>query len=371
MIVPFFNYKALYLKNKKSYDRVFSKICSNGSFILQNELKIFEKQISRYVKSKYVFGVANGTDAIWIGLIAAGIKKGDEIIIPSHTYIATAAAVNFLEAIPVLCNCGEDGMMDVNDIENRITKKTRAIMPVQLNGRCCQMDKIKKICKKYKLMLFEDSAQGLGSKYKGKSAGTFGLFGTISFYPAKLLGCFGDGGVLMTNNKNLAKKIEQLRDHGRDATGKVKSWGYNSRLDNLQAGILTEKLKYFDKNIKHRRKLATLYHKHLANLNELKLPPEPNRGANFDVYQNFEIRAKNRNNLQIFLKKNGIGSLVQWGGYAVHQIKSLKLEYRGLEKTNKFFKECLMLPMHHNLSIKDVEYVCRCIKLFYSKNKNR
>ena len=205
-MIPFFNYQALYNKDKKNILKVFDSVCSKGAFILQDELKQFEKNAAKFIKAKYLIGVANGTDALILGLKAAGIKKGDEIIIPSHTYIATAAAIKLVGATPILTECKDDSMMDENDIEHRITKKTKAIMAVQLNGRCCTMDKIIKIANKYKILMFEDAAQGFGAKFKNKYAGNFGLFGTISFYPAKLIGCFGDGGAVVTNNKAFAKK---------------------------------------------------------------------------------------------------------------------------------------------------------------------
>ena len=211
--IPFFNYKYLYKKDKKAINRVLDDVFTRGAYILQKDLESFEKNAAKFLKVKHLIGVANGTDAMILGFKAYGVKKNDEIIIPSHTYIATAAAIKLVGANPILCECSDDGMMDVNDIEHRITKKTIAIMPVQLNGRCCNMDQIKKIAKKYSLHIFEDAAQGFGSKYKGQGAGTFGVFGTISFYPAKLLGCFGDGGAVVTNDDRFAKKVRLLRDH--------------------------------------------------------------------------------------------------------------------------------------------------------------
>ena len=169
-----------------------------------------------------------------MGLKACGVKPNDEIIISSHTYIATAAAIKLVGAEPVFADIGEDFLLSSKKVEEKITNKTVGIMPTQLNGRCCNMDEIMSVAKENNIMVFEDSAQGLGASYKGKKAGTFGSFGTISFYPAKVLGCFGDGGAVMTNDDQIANKLSLLRDHGRDINGEVVAWGTNSRLDNLQ-----------------------------------------------------------------------------------------------------------------------------------------
>jgi len=368
MNIPFFNYSFEFKKNRKNYIKIFDSIGRRGAYILQKDLKIFEKKVSKYLKVKHAIGVANGTDAIWLGLMACGVKKNDEIIIPSHTYVATAAAVHMLKAKPILCDCKEDGMMDENDIKKHITSKTKAIIPVQLNGRCCDMDKIKKIAKQYKLKIFEDAAQAFGSKYKNKFAGTFGDFGTISLYPAKLLGCFGDGGIVLTNSNKIAKTVYQLRDHGRNVNGKVVSWGYNSRLDNMQAAFLNFKLTNYDKDISKRRKLASLYHESLNKNKNIKLPPQPKNNLHFDVYQNYEIQAEKRDLLKKYLEKKGIKTLIQWNGYPLQKFKRLNFNEKNLQKTKKYFQKCLMLPMNTSLNENQINQICSAINNFYKKN---
>ena len=323
-MIPFFNYQALFRDNEEKYIEIIKDVCSRGAFILQEDLENFEKNAAKFINVKHLIGVANGTDAIWLGLKAAGIKKDDEIILPSHTYIASAAAIHFVGAKPVLAECGYDNMLDVNDIEKRITKNTKAIMAVQVNGRCCDMDKIKELADKYNLLLLEDAAQAFGAKYKNSYAGTFGIFGTFSFYPAKLLGCFGDGGALVTNDDEIASKVKLLRDHGRDINGEVIEWGFNSRLDNLQAAILNEKLKTYSNDIKRRREIASRYHAGLKDLAELNLPQAPTtKSDNFDVFQNYELRAKNRDRLKKYLDEAGIKTIIQWAGSPVHSFKNL------------------------------------------------
>ena len=188
-------------------------------------------------------------------------------------------------AIPVLAECGVDHMLDPSDIAHRITARTKAIMPVQINGRTCDMDALRAVADKHGLMIVEDAAQALGSRFNGQCAGTFGTFGTISFYPAKLLGCFGDGGAIVTNDDEVAERIALLKDHGRNADGRVVAWGYNSRLDNLQAAVLDYKLKSYPKEIERRRSVAARYQAGLGDVSELALPPAPDSDKrHFDVY---------------------------------------------------------------------------------------
>ena len=205
--VPFFNYSALFERQKEEMMACLEDVLSRGAFILQKDLEQFEDTLKTYLNVKYAFGVADGTNALILALRAAGIGPGDEVILPSHTYIATAASVHFAGATPVLAECGLDHMLDPDDIAHRITSKTKAIMPVQLNGRTCNMDDIQAVADQHGLIIIEDSAQALGSRYKGQSAGTFGKVGTFSLYPAKLLGCFGDGGVVVTNDDNIGHML--------------------------------------------------------------------------------------------------------------------------------------------------------------------
>jgi dTDP-4-amino-4,6-dideoxygalactose transaminase len=273
--VPFFPYAQLFSANEAELTEVMVDVCRRGAYILQKDCRDFEAALAKFMGVKHAFGLANGTDAIIIGLKAVGIGPGDEVMLPSHTYIASAAAVHMVGATAVLAECGADHMLDASDIEHRITPRTKAIMPVQINGRTADMDAIAAVAKRHRLMIVEDAAQALGSKFRGQSAGTFGKFGTISFYPAKLLGCFGDGGAIVTNDDEVARQIALLRDHGRNEEGRVVAWGYNSRLDNLQAAVLNFKMKNFPAEIERRRQVASFYQTGLGDLTELDLPPAP------------------------------------------------------------------------------------------------
>ena len=216
------------------------------------------------------------------------------------------------------------------------------------------------------LKIFEDAAQALGSKFNGKNAGTFGVASCISFYPAKLLGCLGDGGAVLTDDESVYKNMLLLRDHGRDSqTGDVVCWGFNTRLDNLQAAFLDFQLKNYDKVITRRREIAQRYQDQLGTVKQLKLPPAPDSGLHFDVYQNYEIEADNRDSLKAFLAQKNVGTLIPWGGKAVHQFKKLGFT-ENLPLADMLFTRVLMIPMSMALSNDDIDYVCTQIKAFYN-----
>jgi dTDP-4-amino-4,6-dideoxygalactose transaminase len=365
MNIPFFDYPRLYLDQKEKMIKIFDDVCSRGAFIMQSDLDEFENKFAEFTNSNYAIGVANGTDAMELALLAIGVKKGDEIIICSHTMVATASAIVTAGGIPVPVELGYDNLIDPLAIEAAITPNTVGIMPTQLNGRTCNMDEIKSIAEKHGLFIVEDSAQGLGSKFKGQCAGTFGLAGGISFFPAKVLGCFGDAGGVLVQDNDLYHKIYQLHDHGRDTDGEIKSWGRNSRLDNLHAAFLFHKLKSYPEVIQRRRSIASKYQEQLENLNELNLPIAPDgEPDHFDVFQNYELEADRRDELKEYLFQNGVGTLIQWGGKAVHQFPELGFNL-SLPKTEKFFDRCIMLPMNTFLSDDEVDYICETVIKFY------
>lgn len=363
--VPFFNYPSVYKDHREHFLKIFDDVCSRGAFIMQSELSTFETNLARFAGSRYAIGVANATDALQMLLMAAGIKQGDEVIISSHTMVATASAIHFAGGIPVPVDVGYDRLIDVNKIEGAITSKTKAIMPTQLNGRVAEMDRIKKIADKNNLLIFEDSAQALGAKFDGVSAGNFGVGGCISFYPAKVLGCFGDGGAILCNDEKIYNHLLLLRDHGRDSNGEVVVWGVNSRLDNLQAAFLDYGLSNYGAVIERRREMAQIYHDGLSGIDELVLPPPPRlESRHFDIFQNYEIQADDRNKLRDHLRNNGIGSLVQWGGYPVHSFKKLGFTQE-LKHTDELFTKFLMIPLNMSVTDQDIEYVCDKIRRFY------
>ena len=364
--IPFFNYPDLFAQHSKELTEVFQAVSSRGAFIMQDDLSKFEDKLAKYTGIKYVLGVANATDAMQLLLKAGGIGEGDEVIFCTHTMVATASAIKFTGATPVPVEAGPDHLMDAASIEAAITAKTRAIMPTQLNGRVANMDVIIKIAEKHNLQVYEDSAQALGAKYKGQSAGSFGMGGCISFYPAKVLGCFGDGGAVLTNDKEMYKTIKLMRDHGRDEDGNVSVWGYNSRLDNLQAAILNYFFDDYEVIVERRRAIANLYAEGLKDVKELTLPPAVDSDVNhFDIYQNYEIEAKRRDELKVYLADKGVGTLIQWGGQAVHEFRDLGFT-QSLPYTENIMRMGLLLPINMSITNDEIDYVCQCIMDFYS-----
>jgi dTDP-4-amino-4,6-dideoxygalactose transaminase len=363
--VPFFDYPRLFLDDREEILSTVEEVGRRGAFIMQKDLADFEEKLATYSGAKHAVGVANATDGLELAWMAVGLEKGDEVIISSHTMLATASAIVTAGGTPVPVEIGSDNLIDADAISAAITSRTVGISPTQLNGRTCDMDAIMKIANEKKLAVVEDSAQALGSRFKGQHAGTFGLAGSFSFFPAKVLGCLGDGGGVVTNNSEIFEKLYQLHDHGRDTNGDIKSWGRNSRLDNLQAAILNKRFARYQPVIERRREIAALYQSHLGELEELQLPPAPEENGNhFDVYQNYELQADNRDDLKGFLAEKGIGTIIQWGGKGVHQWEGLGFTQK-LPKVERFFERSIMLPMNMFISNDDILYVCDSIKNFY------
>ena len=363
--IPFFNYPALFASHEKEYMAIVHDVLQRGAYIMQKDLFHFETALAHYLGVKHVVGVGDGTIGLLLSLKSAGIRAGDEVILPSHTFVASAAVVHHIGAKPVLADCGTDHLLDSSSVQDLITPRTRAIMPVHLNGRTVNMDPIDVIAKEHDLIIIEDACQALGSTFKRRKAGTFGKTSAFSFYPSKTLGCFGDGGAVVTNDDDVAHKVRMLRDHGRGTDGKVAFFGYNARLDNIQAAVLLFKLKHYDQEIEKRRNLARRYHQKLSGLSQLLLPPPPESDADhFDIFQNYEIEADNRDQLRSFLTKHGVGTITQWGGYAIHQFEKLGLN-NVLPYTEKMTGKFMLLPMHTALSLDDVDYICSHILNFY------
>ncbi len=365
--VPFFDYPHLFLSEEQELTAIFRDVGLRGAFVLQEDLARFERNLAAYLGVKYALGVGNATDGLLLALRAAGIGPGDEVIFCSHTMVATAAAIHFAGATPVPVECGDDHLIHPEAVEHAVTARTRAILPTQLNGRTADMQALEFIANRHGLAIVEDAAQALGSRFRGRAAGTFGVAGAISFFPAKTLGCLGDGGAIVTNDDDIHERLVQLRDHGRGPDGEIVSWGLNSRLDNLQAAILDFRLASYDTAIERRRALAGLYRDGLQAIPQVKLPPGPGDDPDhFDVFQNYEIEAERRDELRAFLKIRQIGTALPWGGKAVHQWTGLRFESR-LPFTERLFERVLLLPLNLSLTHHDVHTICDAIEDFYQQ----
>jgi dTDP-4-amino-4,6-dideoxygalactose transaminase len=366
--IPFFKYSHIHGQYSKELTDIILDLSSKGAFIMQKEVKSFEDNLSSFLGAKYALGVGNCTDGLLLSIKAARIGAGDEVIFSSHTFVATASAIYHSGAKPIPVECGSDHLISINAIESAITSKTKAIIPTQLNGQVCDMDALLDLCNKYNLVLIEDAAQSLGAKYKGISAGTFGLASSFSFYPAKVVGCYGDGGAVVTNDVDLYNQVFLTRDHGRAKIGEVVTWGLNSRLDNLQAAILDFKLSKYNLDIIRRREIAMLYETGLKEIKELILPPAPDSNPDkFEIFQNYEIEvieANSREKLRNYLAEEGIGTILQWGGKAVHEFEGLGFKC-SLPFTEDLMRRCFLLPMNTSLTNDEIEYIIDSLRKYF------
>jgi len=363
--VPFVNYPLQYHNLEKEIDAAIKDVLNRGDLLLRSDVEEFEKNLASFVGVKYAIGVNSGTDALIFALKAAGIGLGDEVISVSHTFVASIASIIHIGAKPILVDVKEDFLIDVDEVEKVITPKTKAILPVHLNGRVCEMEKLMAIAKKHNLIVIEDAAQALGAKFNGKGAGSFGLAGTFSFYPAKILGAFGDAGAVATDDEKVAEKIRLLRNHGQKPP-EVVCYGFTSRLDNLQAAILNVKFKYLLEWIERKREIAKIYNQGLANISQVKLPPAPDADPRyFDVYQNYVLKAQKRDELYAFLKEKGVETLIK-DPIAVHHQPNLGLSHFKLPYTEELAKEVISLPIYPELTQEQIDYVMNCVREFYA-----
>lgn len=370
MNVPFVGYKIQYQNLKSEIDSAIEDVLSRGDLILRKDTDEFERRLAEFVGAKYAIGLNSGTDALFLSLLAMGIGKGDEVITVSHTFVASIAAIVQAGATPILVDVSDDFVMDADKLEEAIGEKTKAIIPVYLNGRMCDMDKIMEIANKHNLIVIEDSAQALGASFNGKKAGSIGLTGCFSFYPAKILGCFGDGGGLTTNDEKIAEKVRLLRDHGQKTKTEILYYGWNSRIDNLQAAVLNVKLDHLSKWIDRRREIAMMYQSGLSDVSNIKLPPAPNSDEkHFDVFQNYVLRAEKRDEFFNFLKENGVETLIK-DPIANHMHKGLNLSHFSLPMSEQLAKEVISLPMYPELTNEQIEYIISTVRRFYG-NQNK
>lgn len=364
MNILFNDFKKEYAAKRKGINSAVQKVLQSGYFILGQEVLKFEKDFARYLEVKHVIGVGNGMEAIEIALLALGIKKGDEVITTSLSAAATALAIKAVGATPVFADIDKYCHIDPKEIERKISKKTKAILPVHLYGQAADMSKIMALAKKYKLEVIEDCAQAHGAQFKGKRVGSLGIAGCFSFYPTKNLGAYGDGGAIATNNAELADKMRMIRNYGQKNRYEHPIYGLNSRLDELQAGILSVKLKQLDSENKKRNAIAKLYRQGLKQVGGLKLPEE--RGFVSHVYHLFVIETTNRNSLQEFLREKGIPTIIHYP-IPIYKQKAFATSNKlNLPETKRVTDKILSLPCHPYLTNKEVRYICGKIKEFYS-----
>jgi dTDP-4-amino-4,6-dideoxygalactose transaminase len=373
MRVPFINLNREYQSIKDEILTAIQRVFERGQFILGKEVSLFEEEFAHYCGVRYGVGVASGTDALYLALIAAGIGEGDEVITVSNSFIATALAISFTGARPVFVDIDpETYTIDPNLIEELLKKRrkrVKAILPVHLYGHPADMGAIMEIAKKYDLIVIEDACQAHGAEFEGKKAGSFGVMGCFSFYPTKNLGCYGDGGMVVTNSRKLYERLLLLRNYGEKKKYQHIIKGRNSRLDELQAAILRVKLKYNDEWNEKRRRNAFFYHERLKGL-DIICPTE--REGFKHVYHLYVIRTKKRNDLQKFLKNKGIETLIHYS-IPIHRQRAFnELGYNSgrLPITEEVSREILSLPISPQMTNSELEDVINQINLFCSNYKS-
>ncbi len=354
---------AQYVSHSKEINSCLRRVLSRGRYILGEEVENFEKEFAGYIGARYGIGVGNGTEALRIALSSCGVGQGDEVITVSFTAVATVAAIELSGAKPVFADIERDFYtLDPAKISALITSRTRAIIPVHLYGQPADLDPILKIARAKKIFVIEDCAQAHGALYKGRRVGSFGDMGCFSFYPTKNLGCIGDGGMIVTNNRKLAEKSFLLREYGwKKRISRIP--GYNSRLDELQAAILRIKLRYINSDNRKRNAIAAFYNRQLANTGLILPKIRPSCRHAFHLYA---VRSSRRDLLQKALNNNGIGALVHYP-LPVHLQPAYKKRIKtgDLRLTGRVAKEELSLPIYPELKISQVKKVCSAIKHFF------
>lgn len=366
MKVPFVDlqsqYKAIRSDVLKGVEAVFDKC----NFILGEEVQKFEQEFARYIGTKFGIGVANGTDSLHLALRAAGVTEGDEVIVPANTFIATALGATYTGARIVLVDADpKTFLMDVKQLEKAITKKTKAIVPVHLYGRMMDLDPVVELAKKHNLVIVEDTAQAHGAQLRGKKAGSIGAFGSFSFYPGKNLGAYGDGGGLTTNDAELKAKIEAFRNYGSPKKYHHPVVGWNSRLDTVQAAVLSAKLPHLDTYNSKRYDAAVKYNRLLEGVGDLVLPQIPEKGSH--VFHLYVVRTKRREELMNHLNSNGVSAVIHYpvpihlhGAYS-----NLGYKAGDFPVAEQMCNEIVSLPMFPELTDEQIGYVAEQVKRFF------
>ena len=364
MTISFVDLKQRFQEEKNDLMQIIEKVLTQGNLVLTPELENFEKKVSHFTGAKFCLGLNSGTDALMMGLVCAGIKPGDEVITSPISFVATAGAIAHIGAKPVFVDTGSDMNIDENKIEGSISEKTKAIMPVHWAGRVANMPKILEIAQKYNLKVVEDSAQSMGSYYNNKHGGTFGHSGCISFHPLKNLNALGDGGMLLTNDIEVFNKVKRFRNHGLESRDNCVEFGINSRLDVLNAEILSYRLDKLNDIILKRQKNVNLY-RNLINSKQVIIPED--RTEQTTSYVMCLALCKKRDELKEFLGKKGIETLIYYAT-PLHLHKAAK-KYN--YKTGDFpiaenqANEVLALPHHQYITEQQIEYVAKSIDEFY------
>jgi len=366
MEVPFVNPGLQYKQLREEILATFDRISLSGNYVLGREGEEFEVNFAQYCGTKYALGVGNGSDAISFSLLGLGIGNEDEVITAPNSFVASAWTIANVGAKPVFVDVAEDFNIDPNLIEEAITSKTKAIMPIHLTGKLADMDRIKKIAKENNLLIIEDAAQAIGASFKDKRSGSFGDTGCFSLHPLKNLHVHGDGGVITTDNKDLYEKVIKMRNHGLKNRNECEFWGWNSRLDEINASIANLKLKFIDDWNKKFLEIATVYINELSGY--LKVPTF--KDFEQPVFHRFIVQHKERDKLKLFLENKGVYTAINYPlPLHLHEAsKDYGYKLGDFPVTEKQANRILSLPIYPELEDIQVEYVIDVVKEFFDKN---
>lgn len=356
-----------YVKIKSEINSAIQKVIDSSAFINGPEVKCFKEELSDYLGCKHTITCANGTDALQLALMSLNLTPGDEVLVPDFTFIASAEVIALLGLKPVFVDVDPNTfLLDLDKLRKLITSKSKVIIPVHLFGQCVNMQDLMSIANEYNLKIIEDNAQALGADVKIKDkwikAGTVGHIGCTSFFPSKCLGCFGDGGAIFTNNEELGEELTYLANHGQ----KVKYYndlvGVNSRLDTIQAAILSVKLNYLDNYIAARQKAADKYNRLLSDISNINIPQKTDYSTH--VFHQYTLKAEKRDELKKFLQEKSIPAMIYYP-IGMHNQKAYKTT-GDFSVSDKLCKEVISLPMHTELTEDQQEYIAEAIKSFYN-----
>jgi dTDP-4-amino-4,6-dideoxygalactose transaminase len=363
--VPFVNAREHYGRYRTEFESAITDTLGKGDLIMRQQLRDFEAELAAFTGAAHAVGVNSGYHALHLSMLGAGLGPGDEVITVAHTFVATISAIVHCGATPVLVDVADDYNIDVAAFEAAITPRTRGVVPVHLNGRICDMGRIGAIAERHGLAVIEDAAQSLGATFDGRMAGSFGLSGCFSFYPFKILGCFGDGGAVTTSDPAIARAVTLLRYNGEDReTGEYHYHGYTALLDNVQAAVLSVKLKKLKGWIEHRRQIADAYRDALDGVGDLRLPHFDDPRF-YDVYQNYVVRTARRDALREHLRASGVETLVHWPK-PVWRHAALDLGELHLPNTEAICREVISLPMSAETTLEQVGIVADAVRAFFS-----
>jgi UDP-2-acetamido-2-deoxy-ribo-hexuluronate aminotransferase len=364
-----------YLQNKNEFDQSLNSVLKKGDYINGSEVAQFAENFSKLLSSKFVIPCANGTDALQIALMSLNLEQGDEVIVPAFTYAATAEVIGLLKLKPVIVDvCSKTFTISYDEILKAISNKTKAIIPVHLFGQCADMERIMGLAKKNNIFIIEDAAQSIGAEYtfsnnQKLNSGAIGDIGCTSFFPTKNLGCYGDGGAIFSNNKEIAHQIKTIANHGQEKKYFHKVIGINSRLDTIQASILNIKLKSFKQSISARQNVANIYDQMLEGINGLSIPEKQPQSTHTYHQYTILLEADKRDKLKVYLESEKIPTMIYYPLPLFKQeaFVSISKKIGNLENSEKLCKSVLSIPMHPYLTENQQEFITSKIKTFFNK----